>query len=171
MSSFTKSESTSFPDGYQPPEVWAHERDLGGKFGAMNKSTAGARSEAALPVGDHKLQLYSLGTPNGMKVTILFEELQDVMESFDYDAWFVDIFKLEQFGSEFVAANPNSKIPALTDSDHFFSPPLRVFESGNILKHVAEIHGGGRFIPDNRRERAGMLKWLCWQISLAPYIG
>ena len=121
----------AFPEGYTPAAVWA-PKELGGAMGAMNKPTAGARSEQELPVGSHDLQLYSLGTPNGQKVTILLEELVDLDPSFEYDAHYVDIFKLEQFGSGFVSVNPNSKIPALMDRS--FNPPLRVFESCNILR-------------------------------------
>eukprot|EP00425_Heterocapsa_triquetra_P043452 CAMPEP_0195078786 /NCGR_PEP_ID=MMETSP0448-20130528/20888_1 /TAXON_ID=66468 /ORGANISM="Heterocapsa triquestra, Strain CCMP 448" /LENGTH=147 /DNA_ID=CAMNT_0040111549 /DNA_START=12 /DNA_END=452 /DNA_ORIENTATION=- len=132
----------------------------------MNRPTAGARSEEKLPVGAHKLQLYSLGTPNGAKVTMLLEELNAAM-GVEYDAWKIDIFKLQQFGSEFVAMNPNSKIPALLDHD--FSPPLRVFESANILKHVAEKHG--MFIPVDVRAKTEMYSWLFWLQASAPYIG
>ncbi|KAJ8613269.1 hypothetical protein CTAYLR_008527 [Chrysophaeum taylorii] len=130
-------------------------------MGGMNRPTAGARHEAALPKGEHPLQLYSLGTPNGIKVTILLEEL-----GVEYDAWRIDIFKLEQFGSEFVAANPNSKIPALLDYD--FDPPVRVFESGHILKYVAEKHG---FMPSELREKTEVMNWVFWLQGGAPYVG
>lgn len=156
----------SLPEGYVPPAVWA-PKALGGKMGDMNKPTAGARFEETLPVGKHALQLYSLGTPNGMKVTILLEELNAVA-GVEYDAWKISIFDLQQFGSDFVAANPNSKIPALMDHDH--SPPIRVFESGNILKYIAEKHDG-RFIPAGHREKTEMYNWLFWQMSSAPYLG
>ena len=156
----------SFPEGYQPPEVWK-PKVLGGKMGDMNRPTAGARYEKALPVGEHALQLYSLGTPNGMKVTILLEELNEAADV-EYDAWKVSIFDLEQFGSDFVAANPNSKIPALMDQD--YSPPVRVFESGSILKYIAEKYES-RFIPAGHRERTEMYNWLFWQMASAPYLG
>lgn len=136
-------------------------------MGAMNRPTAGARFEKALPRGKHPLQLHSLGTPNGQKVTILLEELVELDKSFDYDAFFVDIFALEQFGTEFVDANPNSKIPVLLD--HSFAPPLRVFESCNILKHICESRGV--FIPTEARARTECFNWLFWQASSAPYIG
>lgn len=139
-------------------------------MGAMNRPTAGARFDKKLPVGKHPLQLHSLGTPNGQKVTILLEELAEQDSSFDYDAWYVNIFDLEQFGSEFVAANPNSKIPVLVDRS--FDPPLRIFESCNILKHIAETQrGGSAFIPRDPRAQAECFNWLFWQASSAPYIG
>ena len=133
----------------------------------MNRPTAGARSEKKLPVGEHELQLYSLGTPNGIKCTILLEELND-LSGVEYDAWKIDIFALDQFGSEFVAANPNSKIPTLLD--YAFKPPIRVFESGHILKYVAEKHGSA-FIPTDPRAKTECFNWLFWLQGSAPYIG
>jgi len=131
-------------------------------MGGMNRPTAGARSEKVLPVGKHPIQLYSLGTPNGQKVTILLEEL-----GIDYDAWKINIMGLEQFGSDFVNINPNSKIPAMTDNT--FDPPLRVFESGNIIKYLAEKHE--KFIPTDARKRVECFNWLFWQMGSAPFIG
>jgi hypothetical protein len=128
----------TLPADYVVPAVWTFEEQEG-KMGGMNRPTAGARSEAVLQRGDHELQLYSLGTPNGIKVTILLEELND-LKGVEYDAWKIDIFKLDQFGSEFVAANPNSKIPVMLD--HALTPPLRIFESANILKHVRPNEAG-----------------------------
>lgn len=161
----TEETKPSLPAGYEVPAVWTF-KEQEGKMGGMNRPTAGPRSEKELPVGEHKLQLYSLGTPNGIKVTMLLEELNDEL-GVEYDAWKISIFDLEQFGSGFTAANPNSKIPTLMDHD--FVPPLRVFESGNILKHIAEKHG--RFIPTDPHMKTEMFSWLFWQMSSAPYIG
>mmetsp|Transcript_62068 Transcript_62068/g.196251 ORF Transcript_62068/g.196251 Transcript_62068/m.196251 type:complete len:297 (+) Transcript_62068:126-1016(+) len=153
----------SLPTGYKVPDVWTF-KDLGGKMGAMNRPTAGARMDLKLNVGKHPYQLYSLGTPNGVKVTAMLEEL-----GVEYDAWFVDIFKLEQFGSEFVGVNPNSKIPALMD--HSVSgAPQRVFESGHILLYLAEKEE--KFIPKpGTPQRVECMNWLFWQMASAPYIG
>ncbi|KAK3283896.1 hypothetical protein CYMTET_8426 [Cymbomonas tetramitiformis] len=136
---------------------------MGGKFGAMNRPTAGKRRDKELPRGDHDIQLYSLGTPNGHKVTILLEEL-----GIEYDAWKINIMELEQFDSGFVQANPNSKIPAMLDYS-FEGEPLRVFESGNMLKYLAEKEG--RFIPADPRKKVECFNWLFWQMASAPYIG
>lgn len=135
-------------------------------MGGMNRPTAGARREESLPKGDHELQLYSLGTPNGIKVTILLEELND-MKGVEYDAWRIKIMDLDQFGSEFVRINPNSKIPAMLDTS--FDPPLRVFESGSILKYIAEKYDA--FIPTDSRKKVECFNWLMWQTGSAPYIG
>ncbi len=145
----------SLPADYQVPAVWTFE-EQGGAMGGINRPTAGARSEKVLPVGKHPIQLYSLGTPNGHKVTILLEEL-----GIDYDAWKINIMGLEQFGSDFVNINPNSKIPAMTDTS--FDPPLRIFESGNILKYLAEKHE--KFIPTDTRKRVECFNWLFWQMG------
>jgi len=135
-------------------------------MGAVNRPTAGARSNKHLPVGRHQLQLYSLGTPNGVKVTILLEELNEAL-GLEYDAWKISIFDLDQFGSGFVKVNPNSKIPAMMDYAH--EPPIRIFESGNILKYVAERHE--MFIPTGLREKTECFNWLFWQVGSAPYLG
>lgn len=150
------------PETYSVPKVWTVPESMGGKFGGMNKPTAGARFERNLPKGEHPLQLYSLGTPNGQKVTILLEEL-----GVDYDAWKISFDKLDQFGSDFVKVNPNSKIPAMMDYSQ--SPPLRVFETGSILLYLAEKEG--KFIPSDAYKRTECLNWLFWQIGTAPYIG
>ena len=148
-------EKPSLPAEYKVPAVWTYN-EQGGMFGGMNRPTAGARAEKALPVGKHPIQLYSLGTPNGQKVTILLEEL-----GVDYDGWLINFMNLDQFGSEFVEVNPNSKIPAMRD--HSLDPPLRVFESGNILKYLAEKHS--KFIPTDPRKRVECFNWLFWQIG------
>ena len=132
----------------------------------MNRPTAGKRSEKELPVGEHELQLYSLGTPNGQKVTILLEELYD-LKGLEYDAWKINIMDLDQFGSGFVAINPNSKIPALVDKS--FDPPLPVFETGSILKYVAEKHAA--FVPGDVRKSAEVYNWLFWIQGAAPFLG
>ena len=153
---------------YTPPEVWTWDRESGGKFANINRPIAGPTHEAALSVGEHPLQLYSLATPNGVKVTIMLEELLALgHEEAEYDAWLINITKGEQFGSGFVAANPNSKIPVLMDQRT--SPPTRVFESGAILIYLAESFG--RFLPTQARERTEALCWLMWQMGSAPYLG
>ena len=158
------------PDtAYTPPVVWSWTAPSGGQFANINRPIAGATHEAELPVGDHPLQLYSLGTPNGIKVTILLEELLAAGHTgAEYDAWPIDIGKGEQFGSGFVALNPNSKIPALldrTDPDH----PQRVFESGAILLYLAETFGA--FLPTDPAARTAALSWLMWQMGSAPFLG
>mmetsp|Transcript_57026 Transcript_57026/g.92354 ORF Transcript_57026/g.92354 Transcript_57026/m.92354 type:complete len:300 (-) Transcript_57026:89-988(-) len=158
-------EIPGLPVGYKVPEVYEFQ-DLGGKMGAMNRPTAGKRSEEELRVGEHPYQLYSLGTPNGHKVTILLEELAE-LKGVEYDAWNVNIFELKQFTSGFVEINANSKIPAFTDRSE--SPPLRVFESGNILLYLADKHK--MFIPQDIRGRTECLNWLFWQMGSAPMIG
>ena len=153
---------------YTPPAVWTWDKENGGQFAAINRPTSGAQKEQELPVGEHPFQLYSLGTPNGMKVTILFEELLEAgYADAEYDAWLVNIGEGDQFGSGFVALNPNSKIPALLDRsgpEHF-----RVFESGAILLHLAEKFGA--FLPASGAARAECLSWLMWQMGSAPFIG
>lgn len=153
---------------YTPPKVWVWDKANGGQFAAINRPTAGAQHEKILPVGDHPFQLYSLGTPNGQKVTILFEELLEAGHSgAEYDAWLINIRDGEQFGSGFVALNPNSKIPALLDRSG--PEPIRLFESGAILLHLAEKFGA--FIPQDVKGRAECLSWLMWQMGSAAFIG
>ncbi|KAI8899707.1 glutathione S-transferase [Globomyces pollinis-pini] len=153
----------SLPESYTVPAVWQVPTDPSGQpFGGMNRPTAGKRSERDLPVGKHPLQLYSLGTPNGQKVTILLEEL-----GVDYDAWKINIMQLDQFTSGFVAINPNSKIPALVDNTG--EKPIRVFETGSILLHLAEKYG--KFIPTDPALRAECLNWLFWNVGTAPFLG
>lgn len=153
---------------YQPPKVWKWHGSGGSKFAATNRPVAGATHEKALPVGRHPIQLYSLGTPNGVKVTILLEELlASGYADADYDAWLINISEGSQFGSGFVAINPNSKIPALVD--HSITPPLRVFESGSILLYLADKFQA--FIPQDIHGRTECLNWLFWQVGSAPYVG
>ena len=154
---------------YTPPEVWTWDTESGGQFSKINRPIAGATHEKTLPVGKHPLQLYSLGTPNGQKVTILLEELLALGHAgAEYDAWLVDIMKGDQFGSDFVSINPNSKIPALRD--HSTSPPTRVFESAAILMYLSEKFGNA-FLPAGGAARAEVLSWLFWQMGSAPYLG
>lgn len=153
---------------YVPPAVWQWEPIYGGKFAAINRPEAGATHERALLQGRHPLQLYSLGTPNGQKITILLEELLALGHSAaEYDAWFIDIGEGEQFGSGFVALNPNSKIPVLLDVST--DPPTRVFESGAILVYLAEKFDA--FLPSSGAARAECLAWLFWQMGSTPYVG
>ncbi|WP_324827686.1 glutathione-dependent disulfide-bond oxidoreductase [Qipengyuania zhejiangensis] len=152
---------------YTPPEVWTNDAENGGRFAAINRPTAGAREEKDLPVGEHALQLYSLATPNGVKATIMLEELLEAgFSEAEYDAWTVNISDGTQFTSGFVDVNPNSKIPALLDCSG--AQPVRVFESGAILMHLAEKFGA--FLPTDHT-RAEVLSWLFWQIGSAPFIG
>jgi GST-like protein len=152
---------------YTPPEVWTHDAENGGRFASINRPTAGARQTSPLPVGDHDFQLYSLATPNGVKATIMFEELLEAGYSeAEYDAWTVNISDGDQFGSGFVDLNPNSKIPTLLDRSG--TEPVRVFESGAILMHLAEKFGA--FLPTDHT-RAEVLSWLFWQVGSAPFIG
>ena len=150
---------------YAPPKVWTWNQPNGGQFASTNRPIAGPTHDAALPVGRHPLQLYSLATPNGAKVTILLEELLEAGHSADYDAWLIDIGKGDQFGSGFVAVNPNSKIPALMDH----ATGIRLFESGAILLYLAEKFGA--FLPKDPGARAETLNWLFWQMGSAPYLG
>ena len=153
---------------YTPPPVWTWNKENGGQFASINRPTAGAQTEKELPVGQHPFQLYSLGTPNGQKVTILFEELLEAGHSgAEYDAWLINIRDGDQFGSGFVALNPNSKIPALLDRSG--PEPFRVFESGAIMLHLAEKFDA--FIPTDAKGRAECLSWLMWQMGSAPFIG
>ena len=152
---------------YTPPEVWTFDAENGGKFASINRPTAGARSERALPVGDHPFQLYSLATPNGVKASIMLEELIEAGFDAEYDAWPIRISDGDQFTSGFVEVNPNSKIPALLDRTG--PTPVRVFESGAILMHLAEKFGA--FLPTDPAPRAEVLSWLFWQVGSAPFIG
>ncbi len=153
---------------YVPPKVWVWNKESGGRFAKTNRPIAGPTHEKKLPVGRHPLQLHSLGTPNGVKVTIMLEELLAAGHTgAEYDAWLIDIGQGDQFGSGFVDINPNSKIPALLDVSE--NPPVRVFESGAILVYLAEKFGA--FLPTERGKRAECLSWLFWQMGSAPYLG
>lgn len=153
---------------YVPPRVWTWDQDNGGKFASINRPIAGATQERELPTGEHPLQLYSLATPNGVKVTIMLEELLELgISEAEYDAWLIRINEGDQFGSGFVDINPNSKIPAMLDNS--VSPPLRLFESGSILLYLAEKFGA--FIPDDIRGRTECLNWLFWQVGSGPFLG
>jgi len=153
---------------YTPPPVWVWNQASGGRFANINRPIAGATHEHELPVGKHPFQLYSLGTPNGVKVTVMFEELLALGHSgAEYDAWLIRIQEGQQFGSGFVAINPNSKIPALLDRSG--PEPIRVFESGAILIHLAEKFGA--FLPTAPAQRAQCLSWLMWQMGSAPFLG
>jgi GSH-dependent disulfide-bond oxidoreductase len=158
---------TQSPD-YVPPKVWTWNKENGGQFAKINRPIAGPTHEKELPVGRHPLQLYSLATPNGQKVTILLEELLALGHSgAEYDAWLIKITEGDQFGSGFVAVNPNSKIPALLDRSG--PKPIRVFESGAILLYLAERFGA--FLPTQLGARAECLSWLFWQMGSTPYLG
>jgi len=153
---------------YVPPKVWTWDKESGGRFAAINRPVAGATHEKELPVGKHPFQLYSLATPNGVKVTVMFEELLAAgHKGAEYDAWIINISNGDQFGSGFVAINPNSKIPALLDRSG--PKPVRVFESGSILLHLAEKFGA--FLPKDPAKRTEALNWLFWQMGSAPYLG
>jgi GST-like protein len=158
----------SEPSAYAPPKVWTWNKENGGRFANINRPVAGPTHEKELPVGRHPLQLYSLATPNGVKVTVMLEELLALgHEGAEYDAWLINIGQGNQFGSGFVAVNPNSKIPALMDRSG--PTPIRVFESGAILIHLAEKFGA--FLPTEPGPRAETLSWLMWQMGSAPYLG
>jgi GST-like protein len=153
---------------YVPPKVWTWNKESGGRFASINRPIAGPTHDKDLPVGKHPLQLYSLGTPNGVKVTILLEELLAKGHAgAEYDAWLINIMEGTQFSSGFVSANPNSKIPALMD--HSVSPPQRVFESASILLYLAEKFG--EFLPKDPRKRTEAISWLFWQMGSAPILG
>jgi GST-like protein len=153
---------------YVPPKVWTPAKASGGHFANINRPVSGATHEKPLPIGRHPLQLYSLATPNGVKVTVMLEELLALgHQGAEYDAWLIKINEGEQFGSGFVAVNPNSKIPALMD--HSGATPVRVFESGAILMYLAEKFGA--FLPATQPQRAECLCWLFWQMGAAPYLG
>ncbi|WP_424988035.1 glutathione-dependent disulfide-bond oxidoreductase [Microbulbifer sp. S227A] len=153
---------------YTPPRVWTWDAESGGRFASINRPIAGPTHDKELQVGKHPFQLYSLATPNGVKVTVMFEELLAAGHAdAEYDAWLINIGEGDQFGSGFVSVNPNSKIPALMD--HTTTPPTRVFESGSILLHLAEKFGA--FLPADPAHRPEMLSWLFWQMGSAPYLG
>lgn len=156
------------PAGYVPPRVWTFDQPSGGAFASINRPVSGATHDRTLPVGEHPLQLYSLGTPNGVKVTIMLEELLAAGHAgAEYDAWLIDIGKGEQFGSGFVAVNPNSKIPAMVDRS--VDPAVHLFESGSILLYLAEKFGA--FLPTTTHARAATINWLMWQMGSAPFLG
>lgn len=166
------SESSSCPPNQPPeytlPEVWEWEGENGGEWSGINRPIAGPTHEKILPVGEHPLQLYSLGTPNGVKITIMLEELLALGHTeAEYDAWLIRIGDGEQFGSGFTAINPNSKIPALLD--YSTNPPIRLFESGSILFYLAEKFG--EFLPVAPRARAETMNWLMWQMGTGPFVG
>lgn len=160
--------SMNQPVGYVPPRVWTWDQPSGGAFASINRPVSGATHEQELPVGEHPLQLYSMGTPNGVKVTILLEELLAAGHAeAEYDAWMIEIGKGDQFGSGFVAVNPNSKIPAMVDRS--LDPPVNLFESGSILLYLAEKFGV--FLPHEVHTRAATINWLMWQMGSAPFVG
>ncbi|WP_397588879.1 glutathione-dependent disulfide-bond oxidoreductase [Sandarakinorhabdus limnophila] len=153
---------------YVPPKVWTWDKESGGRFAAINRPIAGPTHDKALPVGKHPIQLYSLGTPNGVKVTVLLEELLALGHAgAEYDAWLINIGTGDQFGSGFVAVNPNSKIPAMVD--HSTTPPTRIFESGAMMIYLAEKFGA--FLPTDHHARTEALSWLFWQMGSAPFLG
>ena len=157
---------------YTPPAIWTWNKENGGRFANINRPIAGATHDKELPIGRHPMQLYSLATPNGVKVTVMLEELLALGHSgAEYDAWLIRINNGDQFGSGFVGVNPNSKIPALSDRSGVATgkPPIRVFESGAILMHLAEKFGA--FLPTEPAARAECLSWLFWQMGSAPYLG
>ncbi len=156
------------PAGYIPPKVWTNDAENGGAFASINRPVSGATHDAPLPVGRHPLQLYSMGTPNGVKVTIMLEELLAAgITDAEYDAWLIAIGNGDQFGSGFVAVNPNSKIPAMVDRS--IDSPVHLFESGSILVYLAEKFG--RFMPTDTHKRAATFNWLMWQMGSAPFLG
>jgi len=156
------------PAGYVPPAVWTWDKENGGQFASINRPISGATKEQELPVGKHPFQLYSMGTPNGVKVTIMLEELLAAGHSgAEYDAWLIKIGEGDQFGSGFVAINPNSKIPAMMD--YSTNPPTRLFESGSMLIYLAEKFGA--FLPTDHYKRAETFNWLMWQMGSAPFVG
>jgi GSH-dependent disulfide-bond oxidoreductase len=153
---------------YTPPKIWTWNKESGGRFASINRPIAGATHDKDLPVGKHPLQLYSLATPNGVKVTVMLEELLAAGHTgAEYDAWLIKIMDGDQFGSGFVEANPNSKIPALVDRSG--ASPIRVFESGSILVYLAEKFGA--FLPTDGAKRAEVLSWLFWQMGAGPMLG
>lgn len=154
-------------DAYTPPKVWTWDKENGGAWAGQNRPTAGAQFEEELEIGEHPFQLYSQGTPNGVKVGIMFEELLAAGHDAEYDAWIIRIGDGDQFGSDFVEINPNSKIPAMMD--HSTAPPTRVFESGSILLYLAEKFGA--FLPSDPAKRVETLNWLFWQMGSAPFLG
>ena len=161
----------NLPAGYVPPKVWTWDSESGGAFAKINRPIAGPTHEKVLPVGKHPIQLYSLGTPNGVKVTILLEELLAAGESgAEYDAWLINIGDGDQFGSGFVEVNPNSKIPAMMDhAPKDGGAPVRLFESASMMVYLAEKFG--KFLPSDMRQRAETMNWLMWQMGSAPFLG
>jgi GSH-dependent disulfide-bond oxidoreductase len=156
------------PAGYVPPRVWTWDSANGGQFANINRPTSGATHDKDLPIGKHPFQLYSMGTPNGVKVTIMLEELLALGHAgAEYDAWMISIGAGDQFGSGFVAVNPNSKIPAMMD--HSVDPPVRLFESGSMLFYLAEKFDA--FLSTDAHKRAETMNWLMWQMGSAPYVG
>src|SRR5271165_4045515 len=156
------------PAGYVPPKVWVWDKENGGQFSNINRPISGATHEKTLPIGKHPFQLYSLGTPNGQKVTIMLEELLAAgYKGAEYDAWLIRIGEGDQFSSGFVAINPNSKIPAMVDRSG--PAPIRIFESGAILIYLADKFGA--FLPGDPALRAECLSWLFWQVGAAPFLG
>ena len=163
-----KNPADNFPAGYEVPKVWTWDKGNGGQFANINRPIAGPTHDKVLPVGKHPLQLYSLATPNGVKVTIMLEELLALgHEGAEYDAWLIRIGDGDQFGSGFVDVNPNSKIPALFD--HSTPEPTRVFESGSILLYLAKKFGA--FLPEDHKAQTETMNWLFWQMASAPYLG
>jgi len=154
-------------ENYTPPEIWTWDAQDGGEWTSINRPSSGARTEKALPVGEHPFQIYSMGTPNGQKVTIMLEELLAAGHDAQYDAWPIMIGDADQFTSGFVEINPNSKIPAMVDRSA--DEPVRVFESGAILMHLAEKFGA--FLPAASPARSEVLSWLMWQMGSAPFLG
>ena len=153
---------------YTPPKVWTWDSESGGKFANINRPIAGATHDKTLPIGEHPFQLYSLATPNGQKVSIMFEELLELgLTDAEYDAYLINIGEGDQFGSDFVDINPNSKIPALMD--HSTTPPTRIFESGAILQYLGEKFDA--FIPNDLKAKTECRNWLFWQMGSAPYLG
>ena len=153
---------------YIPPKVWTWDNESGGKFASINRPIAGATHDKTLPIGEHLFQLYSLATPNGQKVSIMFEELLELgLTDAEYDAYLINIGEGDQFGSDFVDINPNSKIPALMD--HSTTPPTRIFESGAILQYLGEKFDA--FIPNDLKAKTQCRNWLFWQMGSAPYLG
>jgi len=153
---------------YIPPKVWTWDNESGGKFASINRPIAGATHDKTLPIGEHLFQLYSLATPNGQKVSIMFEELLELgLTDAEYDAYLINIGEGDQFGSDFVDINPNSKIPALMD--HSTTPPTRIFESGAILQYLGEKFDA--FIPNDLKAKTECRNWLFWQMGSAPYLG
>jgi GST-like protein len=168
MTDIAMTNTSTDSSSYTPPKIWEPNKENGGRFANINRPTAGPTHEKELPVGSHPLQLYSLGTPNGVKVTVMLEELLAAGHSgAEYDAWLIKINDGDQFGSDFVAINPNSKIPALMDRSG--ATPIRVFESGAILIYLAEKFGA--FLPTDTAQRAECLSWLMWQMGSAPFLG
>lgn len=155
------------PNDYTPPRVWTWNQGAGGEFASINRPIAGPTHDKELPVGEHPLQLYSLATPNGVKATVMLEELLELGHDAEYDAWFINIREGEQFSSGFVAVNPNSKIPALVDRST--PAPTRVFESGSILLYLAEKFRA--LVPESHAGRTECLNWVFWQMGATPYLG